>query len=410
MTPADDRDDVASCPVTGARSLVAAAEQDPGAAFDQLALEGPVVWNEETRTWYVLAESTARPLLRDKRLRARGIPPALWDLPEDERDMVLPIEQFLARWLVFSDPPKQRVVRRALAPVLTRAANEHVVTGAVHFSRMLLDAHAGRDGSLDLVTDVARPIARTVTQLLLAADDEAMDQIVTASDALIDYLATDGFDVPKARVAQEELVRLTATVRDRLLPGDGVVALALRPLVADGEIELVDVVAAYAQLLTGALEPLATTLTGAVVRMALGAGAAPRDDDEWRAFIEAQLAEEPAFHFAPRVSSEPMEIEGVEVPGGARVVINLLAANRDASRRDVPTAEHLSFGAGTHFCLGAALTRALLPELLRVLVDAGLPWAVMVDAVGRRPIFGMTGYATVPVRLDRVLTSRATTA
>ena len=70
-------------------------------------------------------------------------------------------------------------------------------------------------------------------------------------------------------------------------------------------------------------------------------------------------------HFLIRYASADAEVGGVPVPKGASVVVAIAAANRDPRRfadpdtfdPDRPDNRPLSFGAGPHFCLGAALTR-----------------------------------------------------
>lgn len=395
MTVADIK--AGGCPFLG--SLVERAAGDPGGTFDDLRRSGgDVVWNDETSTWYVLADGLVREGLKDPRLRARGVPVGVWDLPDAEREEVLPIEEFLARWLVFSDPPTQRVVRRALAPVLTRTATRDVVQQVTASAGALVQRL--RLGSGDLNSDLARPLVLALTQALLGADDDEMAVVLQASDALIGYLGTEGFSVPVARVATVELERLVELVRDGLLPRGGAVPDALSPLLADGRIELVDAVAAYAQLLTGALEPLSTGLLACLVELArTGAaddGEPPAGHVSWTAFIDTVLREVAPFQFAPRTSAEELTIGGVTIPAGSRVVLNLLAANRDESPDRPDT--YLSFGAGTHYCLGAGLARDFLAEILPQLTRTAVHRWVVLDEVRVRPSFGMTGYAKVPYR------------
>ena len=77
-----------------------------------------------------------------------------------------------------------------------------------------------------------------------------------------------------------------------------------------------------------------------------------------------------------RVATEPVTIGGVDVPAGAKLMLMLAAANRDpahfsdpdvfdVARRDART--HLAFGAGIHYCLGAALARLQLAIVLESL-------------------------------------------
>jgi cytochrome P450 len=67
-----------------------------------------------------------------------------------------------------------------------------------------------------------------------------------------------------------------------------------------------------------------------------------------------------------RSTTRPVEIAGVEVPEGARLILLLASANRDESVFEEPdefdirrenAAKHIAFSHGIHFCLGAPLAR-----------------------------------------------------
>jgi cytochrome P450 len=67
-----------------------------------------------------------------------------------------------------------------------------------------------------------------------------------------------------------------------------------------------------------------------------------------------------------RSSTRPVEISGVEVPEGARLMLLLASANRDEGVFEDPDAfdicrknanKHIAFSHGIHFCLGAPLAR-----------------------------------------------------
>ena len=73
----------------------------------------------------------------------------------------------------------------------------------------------------------------------------------------------------------------------------------------------------------------------------------------------------PVPHSTFRYTREPVTIGGVEIPGGAQVIISLAAANRDVTKYVSPdqldfertSRRHLAFGHGIHHCLGAPLAR-----------------------------------------------------
>ena len=67
-----------------------------------------------------------------------------------------------------------------------------------------------------------------------------------------------------------------------------------------------------------------------------------------------------------RVATRDAHVGGVDIPEGSRLVVMFASANRDEERFDCPhqmdaerdhLREHIAFGHGTHFCVGANLAR-----------------------------------------------------
>src|SRR5205807_1891540 len=71
------------------------------------------------------------------------------------------------------------------------------------------------------------------------------------------------------------------------------------------------------------------------------------------------------IHNMCRTATETVEVAGGIVPAGHQVVLMYGSANRDEAHFDDPERfdverkpnNHIAFGFGTHFCLGAALAR-----------------------------------------------------
>jgi cytochrome P450 len=83
--------------------------------------------------------------------------------------------------------------------------------------------------------------------------------------------------------------------------------------------------------------------------------------------VEELLRYDSPVQMSRRITLTDVEVGGKTIPAGAFVVLSLASANRDAQlwgdqadtvdlgRADAP--QHLSFGGGHHFCLGAVLAR-----------------------------------------------------
>ncbi|NUP53733.1 MAG: cytochrome P450 [Catenulispora sp.] len=87
----------------------------------------------------------------------------------------------------------------------------------------------------------------------------------------------------------------------------------------------------------------------------------------WRDIVEETLRiEGPAMHIPMRYAIEDIDLgEGTVIPRGAPIIIGFAAAGRDPAHHPDPDhfnparpdKDHLAFGHGPHFCLGAHLAR-----------------------------------------------------
>jgi cytochrome P450 len=113
----------------------------------------------------------------------------------------------------------------------------------------------------------------------------------------------------------------------------------------------------------------------------------------------------PQLLTVPRYAAEDVDLFGTPVKAGEPVTVAIAAANRDPAafpdpdRFDItrPAANHLGFGHGPHFCLGAAHARVQTEVALKALVACDL--ALVADpAEFRAPDPGTWRLTALPVR------------
>lgn len=131
----------------------------------------------------------------------------------------------------------------------------------------------------------------------------------------------------------------------------------------------------------------------------------------WAEVIEETLRVEcPLGNLPLRYAVTDIEIEGVTIPKGDPILVNYAAAGRDpalhgetAGQFDVtrPDKEHLSFGRGPHYCLGAGIARMVATVGLSTLFERfpDLALAVPKGELQPLPTFIMNGHRALPVRL-----------
>ena len=93
-----------------------------------------------------------------------------------------------------------------------------------------------------------------------------------------------------------------------------------------------------------------------------------REDPEYlKALIEETLRLQSPIQAWFRRTTTDVEIAGVKIPADSRLLVTLASANRDESKFSCPAEfrpdrdnvkEHVAFGWGPHFCVGASLARA----------------------------------------------------
>ncbi|MFF8786166.1 cytochrome P450 [Streptomyces sp. NPDC015125] len=371
------------CPISFHEHVLAA----PREAYELLREDqGEVAYDSTTQSWHIMSPLLARKVLTDKRFRARGMKHKTHLVPEARRADVHYVESFLSQWLVFSDPPVQQHVRTALAAAMNGLFMAEITRKALKQA----DAPI-RSAGVDLITDMALPVARAATRTLLSATISQLEIIEGVSDAVMAYLAVPGADADKAQCAADHIRLLEALVGDQLLHGDDRIAAALRALHQQNVLDLTGVSATYTQLFTGALEPLKTALVSCLAHIS-DQGWSPADVEklepaDWAQLIETQIRDDPPFHFAPRRTTTTVELGGRTISEGARVVVNLLKANEDCRPN-----RHLSFGHGRHYCLGARLARAVLQSCLPVLARKIVSNSFDVLGVSKAKAVGMTVY------------------
>jgi cytochrome P450 len=123
--------------------------------------------------------------------------------------------------------------------------------------------------------------------------------------------------------------------------------------------------------------------------------------------IEELLRYEPPAPYVGRCTAVDVEVHGQTVPSGAAVLMLLGAANRDERRFEDPdrfdihrdVGQHLTFGYGPHFCLGAALARLEGRIVLDEILARFPEWEVDHERAHLAPTSTVRGWETLPVVL-----------
>jgi cytochrome P450 len=264
------------------------------------------------------------------------------------------------------------------------------------------------DGETDFIGAFAFPLPVAVIGELLGvpAPDRAQFQgLVRDWTRILEMIDPDVLAVadPAAAAIRAYLADLVAD--RRRAPRDDLIS-ALIAAEQEGDRLTEDELLTMAALLFAAGFETTTNLLGnglmALLRHPDQVAALPGDP---AAAVQELIRYDSPVQLLSRVVFEPVELGGVTVEGGERVVAYLGAGNRDPEQFAEPDrldltrrgAAPLSFGGGIHYCLGAPLARleaqVAFPALFR-----RFPKLALAAAPERRDSLAIRGYTRLPVR------------
>ena len=270
-----------------------------------------------------------------------------------------------------SDPPTQTRLRRLVSRDFTPRRIRELEPRIREITKSLLDA-AERKGEFDVMADLANPLPVMVISELLGVPPGEYEQFKNWSDKIVEADNTvPGMPIPdEIKNAFTELKAYFADeiVRRRKSPGPDLVS-ALVAAHDEAEALSNDELMQFVMLLLLAGNETTTNLIGNGI-LALGRNpdsmAALRSKpDLMRGAIEEMLRYDGPVQATFRTATKDTVVGGTPITAGMSAFVIIAAANRDPAQFKDPEKfdiartpnEHVAFGEGIHFCIGAPLAR-----------------------------------------------------
>ena len=356
----------------------------------------------------VLAYEDVSSLLRDPRLRGPGDDLLLMQGITDGR-----LFRRNQEILLFMEGPDHHRLRRLVSKAFTPKSVDRLRPMMAETFGQLLSEVAPR-GHCDAVRDLCESYPIHVICALVGVPSDDWELFSRWADIILQSLS---FDV----ASKLEMIEKAIDDIDEYVG-----ALIAERRKAPGQDLLSELIAVEeeGERLNGA-ELLAVTNMMIVAgtdttrnQLALALHSFATHPDQWKALardpqlVSAAVEETIRFSAAtggvPRVALEDLEIQGITIPAGTFVTLVTGTANHDPAAIERPDDlditrqtsrgfNLMTFGGGTHYCLGANLARAELQEALRLAAPALPDLALDGEPTWREP-FGIWGPRTLPLR------------
>lgn len=358
--------------------------QCPFPHYARMRDEAPVLFLENVGMWFVTRFDLVMEVLRDPKTYSNLFGGASMPLPPGDREKLM--EAMAEGYprvstMLTADQPEHTRYRRLVSKAFSPRVIADLEPEIRRVTVALIDSWL-HDGSCEFVSQFAVGLPVRVIARALNVPDDRLDDFKRWSD---DSIAGIGTNITiEQRVAAEhgvnEFQHYFAAELDkrRTEPQDDLLTHLLNARVDDDDADVSDrrpldmpeMLSIVQQLLVAGNE----TTTKMLTEMMKLLGEHP---DQWErvrqdpsrvsAIVEETLRLATPTQGMFRIVKRDVELGGVKIPAGARMVVVYSSANRDEAvfgenvddfdpDRDA-LGEHIAFGKGIHFCVGAALSR-----------------------------------------------------
>jgi cytochrome P450 len=357
---------------------------DPYPVYARLVDEAPLYYNERYDFWALSRHADV-----DKAL-------SNWETFSNSRSDILELVQsefdMPPGVMMFQDPPLHTMLRGLMARVFTPRRMAAIEDQIRQYCVRCLDPHVGSDG-FDIIAELAAMMPMRVIGMLLGIPESAQTEFRDANDANLRTKPGTPMKVANAdRIADGRMYADYVEWRSHN-PSDDLMTALLNVEFEDehGVTRKLtrDEVLHYTQVVAGAGNETTGRLIGWLAKVLAEhpdqRSEVERDRSLLIPAIDETLRFEPTGPHVARWMARDFAAYGQTVPAGNAMLLLFGAANRDPRRFENPdtfdihrTNSHLTFGKGTHYCLGANLARlegrVALDELLNRWPEWGIDY------------------------------------
>jgi cytochrome P450 len=375
--------------------------EDPYPTYARLRAEAPVFYNEDLDFFAYSRHADVLAAFRDidhySNANGVSLDPAAYG-PNAHKAM-----SFLAM-----DPPRHTRMRSIVGKSFTPSRVAEMEPGIRALAQEHL-APALEAGSFDFVSDFAGLLPMDVISELVGVPRSDRAEIRRLADLLVHR--QDGMDdiPPEGIDAALTLAGYYADmVTDRRQHERDDLTWSLLQAEIDGDRLTDDEVISFLFLLVVAGNETTTKLLSNAWYWGWRhpeQGAKPLTDPaRVRDWVEETLRYDTSTQMLLRVTSQPVQVQGVDIEAGRRVLLLIGSANRDEAVFEHPeryeldreTKDLISFGGGRHFCMGAALARMETRIALSELTNRVSSYEVDEGGLQRVHSINVRGLAAMP--------------
>ncbi|WP_197278548.1 cytochrome P450 [Numidum massiliense] len=367
--------------------------------YRDMRLANPVWYDEEAGMWRVFKYDDVKRVLSDYDVFSAQ----KYMLEGVETDHTSPIDASILNL----DPPRHRELRSLVSKAFTPRSIAQLAPKIQHITHDLL-ATVNKRGAMDVVRDLAFPLPVIVIAELIGIPREDLHQFKRWSDAVVEDDETAFIQAEQEM--GEYFPRIMA--ERRLKPREDLISRLVAVEEAGQQLSEREIIGFCELLLVAGNETTTNLIANAMLCFAAypEAWQALQDNRELLpSAIEEVLRFRSPVKAMSRLTKAPIRLRDRDIPEGAVVVAYIASGNVDeekfpnADTFDITRSpnQHLGFGHGIHFCLGAPLARLEARIALEALLAQFHTFhSVRETALEMIPSFVVHGVKQLPITFE----------
>ena len=378
---------------------------DPYPAYARLREDAPIYHNERYDFWALSRHDDVQKALINW--------PTFSNTRSDILDIIKAGVELPPGVILFEDPPLHTLHRGLMTRVFTPRRMAALEDQVRAFCVSCLDPLVESDG-FDIVAELGAMMPMRVIGMLLGIPEQDQVAVREHTDATLRTEPGKPMAVQQDRVANGDMFAEYIEWRAEN-PSDDLMTQLLNAEFEDehGERRTLtrEEVLTYTAVIAGAGNETTGRLIGWLAKVLAEHPDQRRAVVEDRSLIpnviEETLRFEPTGHASARYVMQDVEYYGTTVPAGSAILLLVASGNRDPRRYEQPDVydvfrddvQHLTFGYGVHFCLGANLARLEGRVALDELLNRWPEWDVDYDNIALAPTSTVRGWERMPLVL-----------
>ena len=380
------------------------------ATFAQMRKFDPIIQqvglNGKTPIWFFTNYDDVNNLLRDKRL----VRDEKLARPPEQQYQASPLEELINNHMLNKDGEDHRRLRNLVSQAFTPRRVEELEPRIQSLADELIDQVVSQ-GEMDIIANYSAQLPTIVILEMLGVPIEDRDKLREWSRIFIEVGSQESF-IQHANAFVGYLRNLFEERRQN--PQDDLISALIQAEEEGDKLSEEELFSTLVLLIIAGHETTMNLIGNAVLALLQE----PDKLAELKAKPELmkQAVEEFLRYDAPveralfRMVAEDMHYKGFDLKRGEAVILIIGSANRDEKHFDEADSlvlnrqsnQHLSFGKGIHYCLGAPLARLEAGIGLNSLIQRlpNLRFAVSVSELQWRNSPGFKGLTRLPVRWD----------